>query len=417
MDLRLKHLAHLDPHAAPLPHGTEVTTGVDRVHEARVVAQGAVGRVVHIDGDRVDVAIVGVGTLQYARGELTPRKVGQVQYATRRAAAWDALKPCAVLETVVGSRAWGLAGEGSDIDLRGVFALPLPWTLGLVEPPADLVSVDGSATYWEVSKAIRQALRADPNTLETFFVHGAIALDPIGEWILEARDAFVSTEIYGSFGRYALSQLKRLDQNARLAEHRGRVLDWLRDDGDLTLDDVARRLAISNPRAAPSEADSVLQAKQYVKQLYRSMFDQGLLPANEYTALVSFARTQSASFDLPRDLRPKNAYNLLRLIHTATRWLRTGEPVFEVTGPFRERLLAVKNGSVSLREVLAEAEALAPDLDAARTASKLPAHPDVTRADTLLRRIGVELASRWIAQVPGPFGRQAPSAPEATWGS
>ncbi len=64
MDLRLKHLAHLDPHAAPLPHGTEVTTGVDRVHEARVVAQGAVGRVVHIDGDRVDVAIVGVGTLQ-----------------------------------------------------------------------------------------------------------------------------------------------------------------------------------------------------------------------------------------------------------------------------------------------------------------------------------------------------------------
>ncbi|MFO0740531.1 MAG: nucleotidyltransferase domain-containing protein [Labilithrix sp.] len=38
------------------------------------------------------------------------------------------------------------------------------------------------------------------------------------------------------------------------------------------------------------------------------------------------------------------------------------------------------------QEVLAEAEALAPELEAARDASRLPRRPDVARADALLRR-------------------------------
>src|SRR5262249_29589604 len=217
--------------AVPLPNGTEVTTRVDRVlPEGRRVPEGAVGRVVAQRDGELDVMVVGVGVLRYARSELVARKVGQVRWARRRAGAWEALRPCTVIEATVGSRAWGLADEGSDTDLRGVFVLPFSWTLGLGDPPRDLVSVDGSATYWEAGKAVRQALRADPNTLELLFVDSARALDPMGEWILKERDAFVSSEIYGSFGRYALSQLKRLVQSQRLAEHRGVVLGWLKED-------------------------------------------------------------------------------------------------------------------------------------------------------------------------------------------
>ena len=92
----------------------------------------------------VDVLVVGVGTVRFVRRELTPRKVGQAQFAQRREVAWSALRGCVVLETVVGSRAWGLSDEGSDTDLRGIFALPLPWSAWLIEGPADLVSADGS---------------------------------------------------------------------------------------------------------------------------------------------------------------------------------------------------------------------------------------------------------------------------------
>lgn len=197
----MKKLASVDPRSAPLPNGTEVTTRVDRVVDERRVPQGAVGRVVAVSGEDVDVAIVGVGVLRYARDELVPRKLGQARYAERRAAAWAALRPCVVLEAVVGSRAWGLDDAGSDTDKRGVFALPIPWSSGLGEPPRDLVSEDGSVTYWEARKAIEQALRANPNTLEMLFVEDVRALDEIGEWILADREAFVSSEIHGTFAR------------------------------------------------------------------------------------------------------------------------------------------------------------------------------------------------------------------------
>jgi predicted nucleotidyltransferase len=304
-----------------------------------------------------------------------------------------------VLEATVGSHAWGLADEASDVDHRGVFALPFSWTQGLVAPPEDLVSADGSATYWAAGKAIRQALRADPNTLEMLFLPSAKPLDPIGEWILAERDAFVSVEIYGTFGRYALGQLRRLEQGLRLAEHRATILEWLRNEPTLTLDEVGERIG----------------NKQYVKQLYRSMADQGLLDGSDFAALVRFARDKSLEFDLPRELRPKNAYNLVRLLATATRWLRDGTPTFAAEGELRERLLAIKKGEVSLDEVLAQAEAMAPDLERARDESRLPKRPDVARADALLRRIGEELARRFVTRTPGPFGTDAPKPPAVVW--
>ena len=142
MDLRLRHLQQLDSRAVPLPHGTEVMTRVDRMFEERRIPQGTIGRVAKVSGGAVDVTVVGVGVLRYARDELTPRRIGQARYAHRRQEVWDALRPCVVIETVVGSRAWGLADETSDEDRRGAFALPLPWTLGLVGAPEDLVCID-----------------------------------------------------------------------------------------------------------------------------------------------------------------------------------------------------------------------------------------------------------------------------------
>ncbi len=69
----------------------------------------------------------------------------------------------------------------------------------------------------------------------------------------------------------------KLARSARLAEHRGLVLDWLKEDPAPNLDAVARRLAAISPRPAQTPADAVLAAKEYVKQLYRSLHDQGLL--------------------------------------------------------------------------------------------------------------------------------------------
>lgn len=417
MKLRLQGLTDVDPLAVPLPHGTEVITRVDRVAGEHKITQGAVGRVVGSEQGMFDVNIVGVGVVRYLREEIQPRKLGQVRFALRRESAWSALMPCVVLDTVVGSRAWGLAGESSDTDRRGIFVLPFSWTIGLVEPPVDLVSADGSATYWEMGKAFRQALRADPNTLEVLFVDAVEVLDPMGEWILEERQAFVSQEIYGSFGRYALSQLKRLEQSQRLAAHRHLIVDWLRKDASLSLDEVATRLARATGMVAPTAQDTELRAKEYVKQLYRSMYDQGLLGQREFAALVEYAREHASGteLDLPRELRPKNAYNLIRLLDTAIQWLRTGEVCMRVRDELRPTLIAIKSGEVPLADVLAMARDMTPALEEARTATRLPEQADVARVDALMRRIRHEVARRHIHGEPGPFGAEAAPLPIARW--
>jgi RNA repair pathway DNA polymerase beta family len=411
MALRLGGLEDLDPAGVPLPPGTEVVTRVDRVVDGELRPQGALGRVAVIDGDRVDVAFIDGKRATYLRSEVTPRKLGVARYAQRRAAAWDQLRPCVVIDTLVGSRAWGVSDDASDEDRRGVFVLPMAWTTGLVEPPFDLISVDGSQTYWELGKAIRQALRADPNTLEMLFADPAV-VDPLGDELVAMRTGFLSLEIYGSFGRYALSQLDRLEHNQRLADHRAAVIGWLRDDPALELDAAADRLATEARVAAPSRADAVARAKDYIKQLYRSMYDQGLIAANDWASLRAASQTP---LTLPRDLRPKNAYNLIRLLDLAIRWLRGEPPAVRVSDELRPTLLAIKRGEVAMADVMALARELTPRLEAARQASALPAHPDVARADRVLRAARAEAARRAVERVPGPWGADAPTPPEAKY--
>ncbi|HSN30852.1 MAG TPA: nucleotidyltransferase domain-containing protein [Kofleriaceae bacterium] len=404
MALRLGGLADLDPETVPLPAGTEVVTRVDRDG----LPKGALGRISAAVGDALDVTIVDGRTARYLRSEVVPRKAGVARYAQRRAAAWEALRPCVVLESVVGSRAWGVADEGSDEDRRGVFVLPFAWTTGLVDPPLDLLSLDGTHAHWELGKAVRQALRADPNTLEMLFA-SPVVVDPMGAELVARREAFVSREIYGSFGRYAISQLDRLEHNQRLAAHRELVIGWVRDDPALSLDAAAERLVDAARIAAPTRKDAVARARDYLKQLYRSLYDQGLLASNEWAALRTAAAT---ALDLPRDLRPKNAYNLIRLLDSAIRWLGGEPPDVRASDALRPTLLAIKRGEVPTDDVMALARELTPKLEAARQTSPLPEHADLAAAEAILRGARAEAARRALAGEPGPWGRDAPTPPE-----
>jgi hypothetical protein len=101
---------------------------------------------------------------------------------------------------------------------------------------------------------------------------------------------------------------------------------------------------------------------------------------------------------------------------TATGWLRTGEPEFEATARFRDRLLAIKRAASPSSEVLAEAESLAPASSRRRATGRgSQPHPDVARADALLRRIGEEVARRSVLAEEGPGAAQPPAPPEVVW--
>jgi hypothetical protein len=151
-----------------------------------------------------------------------------------------------------------------------------------------------------------------------------------------------------------------------------------------------------------SSSEKILRAKEYLKELARSLRDRAHLTKADFASLVDFAKTGEAALEVARELRPKNAYNLLRLLHLADHWLRYGVPDFrgdrgngeragldhETPGTIRARLFAIKRAEVPLAEVLTEADALLPMIEEARRTSPLPERPDVTRADALLGASG-----------------------------
>jgi hypothetical protein len=82
-------------------------------------------------------------------------------------------------------------------------------------------SPNRDAAYWEIEKLLVQALRADANTLECLWSPLHKKVTPLGEKLLSIRDAFISINGLGSFGRYAESQFKKIDRSERFLRERG----------------------------------------------------------------------------------------------------------------------------------------------------------------------------------------------------
>jgi predicted nucleotidyltransferase len=205
--------------------------------------------------------------------------------------------------------------------------------------------------------------------------------------------------VLGSFGRYAQSQFRKIERS----EGRNRAVAGLLE--------AIERSAVSDAASAASflqekgAADTLGGAKDEVKAVYRSLFDRGLLPQATFDALVrAVAEGRRESLE-PTPYRPKNAYNLLRLLHSCLHCLRTGEPLIRVEGPLRETLVAVKKQQVPLAEVLERARLLAIEIDAEAKESRLPEKPDFTAADDFLKLCRRESAKASIAL------ERLPSAP------
>ncbi len=309
---------------------------------------------------------------------------------------WDfrRLREAVRYEAVVGSRAWGLADEESDEDVRGWFLAPFDDVVGLWEHPDEIQDPDTDAAYWEIEKLLFQALRADANTLECLWSPFPKKLTPLGEKLLGLRHAFISMNVLGSFGRYAESQFRKIERSERRNQAVAELLEAIERKG---MSDAASAASFLQEKGS---AGTLGGAKDEVKAVYRSLFDRGLLPQATFDALArAVAEGRRKSLE-PAPYRPKNAYNLLRLLHSCLHCLRTGEPLIGIEGPLRETLMAVKKQRVPLAEVLERARLLAVEIDAEAKESRLPEKPDFTAADDFLKLCRRESAKQSIALEP-----------------
>jgi predicted nucleotidyltransferase len=115
---------------------------------------------------------------------------------------------------IVGSTAYGLNHEASDVDRRGFYLPPadLEWSLAGV--PKQL-ETDNEEVYWEIEKFIRLALKANPNVLECLYSPLVETCTPIGAELIGMRSMFLSRCVHRTYNAYVLSQFKKLEQDLR----------------------------------------------------------------------------------------------------------------------------------------------------------------------------------------------------------
>ena len=117
---------------------------------------------------------------------------------------------CVALRCIIGSRAYGLETEDSDIDRRGFYVPPADRHWSLAGVPEQLECHETQESYWEAGKFLRLALKANPNVLECLFSDLVEHASPAAERLLAIRDRFLSQRLYQTMNGYVLSQFKKM---------------------------------------------------------------------------------------------------------------------------------------------------------------------------------------------------------------
>ncbi|MGW7056518.1 nucleotidyltransferase domain-containing protein [Streptomyces sp. NPDC054887] len=164
----------------------------------------------------------------------------------------DLVRDHTVYSCVMGSRAFGLATDGSDTDRRGVFVAPTPLFWRFEKPPTHVEGPAQEQFSWELERFCGLALVANPNILECLHSPLVEHVDATGRELLALRGAFLSRRAHHTFARYATGQRKKLASDVRQhgaprwkhAMHLLRLLASCRDllrTGELVLDVGADR--------------------------------------------------------------------------------------------------------------------------------------------------------------------------------
>lgn len=142
------------------------------------------------------------------------------------------------LLVVGGSRAYGLHGPDSDVDLKGVAVPPASWLHGFAhtfeqaDQPGDMDVFTGrlseeeqrivaatklEGSVYALAKFARLAFDANPHMLDVLFCREEEVrlCTPIGRALREAAPRFLSLRARHSFGGYAAAQLKRIENHRR----------------------------------------------------------------------------------------------------------------------------------------------------------------------------------------------------------
>jgi len=289
-----------------------------------------------------------------------------------------------IYETVHGSRAYGLAREGSDTDVKGVIVGPAEWYFGLEQAP-EQQELSADHVRFELRKFMRLAAAANPTVLELLFTapEDRLAVTPAGQRLLDARERFLSTRLANTFNGYAEGQLRRIKTHRRwLLQPPARAPEradfGLPEASVIPKDQLgAAEALIEKNRLAEADVDD-----NFLEILAREKrYKHARQEWEQYRTWLAQRNPARAALEAAHGYDTKHAMHMVRLQRMAIEILETGQVL--VRRADREELLQVRDGAWSYEALIEASERMTLRVDALKARSTLPAEPDMTELNAL----------------------------------
>ena len=350
-----------------------------------------------------------------------------------------------LVECIAGSRAYGLSHQDSDVDLRGVYALPGSRYLALEPAPAQIHDERHNQVYYSLRRFLELLSVGNPNMIELLYTPPDCIRyqSPLWSVLTARRGSMICRRSVESLIGYAQGQIKKArGQNkwinqaqpeaAPVPEDHCYFLPTSRaeDQGPpcRPLSLGQSQIALDQHHAARVEHSHELYRLYFYGNDARGVFRAGQLvcesiPIDQerprFVGLLLFNRQgyerarqdhqnywtwrrerneerwrQQEAGELDYDA--KNLMHTLLLLLSAQRMTIDGEPLIRVEGAQREYLLAVRQGHYSYDELRGQAEELVVQCRAQLLSTALPAEAPIDLCESLLH----ELTAAWEERCP-----------------
>lgn len=334
-----------------------------------------------------------------------------------------------LLESISGSRSFGLATENSDTDIRGIYYLPKEEFFGLNYIP-QISNETNDITYYEIGRFVELLQKNNPNILEVLASPEDCILQKHPLMDLLRPEDFLSKLCKDTFAGYAISQIKKAKGLNKkilnpIEKEKKSVLDFcyiLEDQGSVPL------------KKWLSESGKIQEKCGLVnigntKGMYAVFYDES--ETSGYKGMIQHEEANQVSVSsVPKDEKPtaylfcnldaystyckdykeywkwvsernedrynvnqehgqnydsKNMMHTIRLLQSCEHIFKTNSLNIRVDN--REELLDIKAGNWSYEAVMQKAEDMINSIECHHAVSTLPNYPDVKKTEKILIEI------------------------------
>lgn len=334
-----------------------------------------------------------------------------------------------LFEAISGSRAFGLATENSDMDIRGVYYLPKEDFFGLNYIP-QISNETNDITYYEIGRFVELLHKNNPNIMEVLASPEDCILHKNSLMDLFKPEDFLSKLCKDTFAGYAISQIKKAKGlNKKILnpidKERKSILDFcyiLHNQGSVSLKkwlletrknqekcglisinntkgifavfydeagDLNYKGIIRNEEANQVSASSVPKEEKPIAYLFCNLDAYSIYCKDyrEYWKWVSERNENRYNVNQQhgQNYDSKNMMHTIRLLQSCEQIFKTNSLSIRVEN--REELLEIKEGNWSYDAVMKKAQDLIKSIEYNYSLSKLPEFPDSKKTTKTLIEI------------------------------